>query len=195
MKEKLKKLTKNNYIYDYWKEEVEKLEQKDISIKIADFDYTIFSRDEQLEKEHGLQKNRWDLGPKYIIEKIGIKNFISKYYENRIFPKDILHKLDKKYDLILTAWVYEFQMAKLIAAKVDTYNHVITEYAEDKINAIIRYVIYTLQFIPEELIIYEDRPEYFVEYRDLIEDVLWVKLIINKVVMYWNNEVPSIEKI
>jgi len=63
-------------------------------------------------------------------------------------------------------------MAKLIAAKVDTYNHVITEYAEDKINAIIRYVIYTLQFIPEELIIYEDRPEYFVEYRDLIEDVL-----------------------
>jgi len=51
MKEKLKKLTKNNYIYDYWKEEVEKLEKRNITVRIADFDYTIFSRDEQLEKE------------------------------------------------------------------------------------------------------------------------------------------------
>jgi hypothetical protein len=52
-----------------------------------------------------------------------------------------------------------------------------------------------LKYIPNTIVIFEDRPQYFVEYRDLIEDVLWVNLIINKVIMDWNDSIPSIEEI
>jgi len=61
MKNKLKNLTTHNFIIDYWKDEIKKIEKKDIEINVADFDYTIFSRDEQLEKEKYLRENRGDL--------------------------------------------------------------------------------------------------------------------------------------
>ena len=186
MKEKLLKLTKNNYIIDYWKEQVKFLEKKDIELHIVDFDYTIFSRDEQLEKEEYLRKNRWDLWPKAIIENDWIHKFLEKYYNNTNFPTTILDKLNKKYDLIITAGVYEYQVSKLIACKLDDYNYIITESAKDKILEIIRYIIYKLKFIPSSINIYEDRPEYFKEYKDLIEDILGTKLNIYYVEMDWN---------
>jgi len=34
------------------------LKETEIELKIVDFDYTLFSRDEQLENEKELQKNR-----------------------------------------------------------------------------------------------------------------------------------------
>jgi len=43
--------------------------------------------------------------------------------------------------------------------------------------------------------LYEDRPEYFIEYRDLIEDVLETKLIIKKVVMHGNTGKMDIQEI
>jgi hypothetical protein len=48
---------------------------------------------------------------------------------------------------------------------------------------LIKYVIYKLKFIPSKITVYEDRPQYFIEYRDLIEDVLGTKLEIMYVEM------------
>jgi len=38
--------------------------------------------------------------------------------------------------------------------------------------AVIQYVIFELKYIPSEIIVYEDRPEYFIEYRELMESLL-----------------------
>ena len=195
MKNKLKNLTPHNFIIDYWKDEIIKLNKKDIEINVADFDYTIFSRDEQLEKEQYLRENRGDLWPKAISENWWINKYINIYYKNKNFPKNILEKFDIKYDLILTAWVYEFQIAKLIACNLWNYNFVITKNWEDKILELIRYIIYKLKFIPSKITVYEDRPQYFIEYRDLIEDVLWIKLKIMYVEMDWNDGYKKIEKV
>ena len=195
MKNKLKNLTPHNFIIDYWKEEIIKLNKKDIEINVADFDYTIFSRDEQLEKEQYLRENRGDLWPKAICNNWWINKYINTYYKNKNFPKNILEKFDIKYDLILTAWVYEFQIAKLIACNLCNYNFIITKNWEDKVLELIRYIIYKLKFIPSKITVYEDRPQYFIEYRDLIEDVLWTKLEIMYVEMDWNNGYKKIEKV
>ena len=195
MKNKLKNLTPHNFIIDYWKDEIIKLNKKNIEINVADFDYTIFSRDEQLEKEQYLRENRGDLWPKAISENWWINKYINIYYKNKNFPKNILEKFDIKYDLILTAWVYEFQIAKLIACNLWNYNFVITKNWEDKILELIRYIIYKLKFIPSKITVYEDRPQYFIEYRDLIENVLWTKLEIMYVEMDWNNGYKKIEKV
>jgi hypothetical protein len=48
----------------------------------------------------------------------------------------------------------------------------VTTNAEEKIIALIRYVIFDLKYIPTTIVVFEDRPQYFIEYRDLIEDVL-----------------------
>ena len=195
MKEKLKKLTPNNYIIDYWKDEIKNLEKKDTNLNVIDFDDTIFSREEQLEKEQYLRENRWDLWPKAVAENWGINIYIKKYYTNKNFPIEILDLLDKKYDLILTAWVYEFQIVKLNACNLWEYNFIITKNWEEKILEIIRYVIYKLKFIPSKIIVYEDRPQYFIEYKDLIENVLWTKLEIFYVEMDWNRGYKKIEKV
>ncbi|MDQ7009638.1 MAG: hypothetical protein Q9M94_05095 [Candidatus Gracilibacteria bacterium] len=195
MKNKLKNLTSNNYIIDYWFDEIKKLDKKDIEINITDFDYTLFSRDEQLEKEQYLRENRGDLGPKAIAKNGGINNYIKKYYLNKNFPKNILEKFDIRYDLVLTAGIYEFQVAKLIACDLDKYNFVITKNGEEKILELIKYIIYKLKFIPSKITVYEDRPKSFIEYRDLIEEVLGTKLEIMYVKMDGNNGYKKIEKV
>lgn len=194
-KEKLKNLTKNSFIIDYWKEEINNLKKNNLELKVADFDDTLFARKEQLENEKILRENRWDLWPVAIIENFWISNFIKKYYLNKNFPKNILEKFDIKNDLILTAWVYEFQISKLIACNLDKYNFVITKNWEEKILELIKYIIYKLRFIPSKITVYEDRPKYFIEYRDLIEEVLWTKLEIMYVEMDWNNWYKKIEKV
>ncbi len=195
MQNKLKNLTPNSWIIDYWKEAIINLEKKDININIADFDYTIFSRDEQLEKEKYLANNRGDLWPKSILDNGWINTFLEKYYINKKIPVEILNKLNKGNDLVLTAWIYEFQVAKLIACWLDEYNYIITPSWEEKVIALVRYILYTLRFIPSKITIYEDRPQYFIEYRDLLEDVLNCKIEIMYVEMDWNNWYKKIEKI
>jgi len=195
MQNKLKQLTPNSWIINYWKEAIINLKTKDININIADFDYTIFSRDEQLEKEKYLANNRGDLWPQSILDNGWINAFLKKYYNNRRFPTNILNKLSKENDLILTAWIHEFQVAKLIACWLDTYNYIITPSWEDKVIALVRYILYTLKFIPTQITVYEDRPEYFVEYRDLLEDILWCKIEIMYVEMDGNDGYKKIVKI
>lgn len=58
MKEQLKKLTNNYGLYDYWKQKVNSLEEKDKDIIISDFDDCIFCRKDQLEQSQLLRENR-----------------------------------------------------------------------------------------------------------------------------------------
>lgn len=177
------------------KNKVDSLEKRDTDLIIADFDDTIFSRKEQLEDSELLRNNRWDKWNEVMKNIIWFENMIKNYYLNKEFPTTITKKLRKNHDLILTAWVEEFQNLKLIACKLNDTNFKVVNNAEDKIIETIRYVLYTLKFIPSTIVVYEDRPKYFIEYKDLIEKVLWTKVIIKKVTMNWNNNDPIIEDI
>lgn len=195
MKEKLKKLTELYGIYDYWKKEVSWLEKKDINFIMTDFDATLFSRDEQLEKSELIRSNRWYAWRKVMINEIWLEKYINDWIIWRELPTDIISQMDPGRDIILTAWIHEHQIAKIKACWFDNFKIVVTPEWEDKILATIRYVIFELWYIPRSITIFEDKPEHFIEYRDLIEDVLWTKLIIKKVVMNGNSTAPSIETI
>jgi len=195
MKEKLKNITPYNGLYDYWKTEVNLLTKKDETFDVMDLDDTLFSVKERIESDEIFKLNRWEKWNLLIANQIGIKNIIHKYYTNKVYHKGIINSVTKHKSLILTAGLREYQEEKVRAMWISDYSMLVTTNAEEKIIALIRYVIFNLKYIPSTIVVFEDRPQYFIEYRDLIEDVLWVKLIINKVVMDWNDSVPNIEEI
>jgi hypothetical protein len=123
-----------------------------------------------------------------------IDTMIKKYYYWKIFPKTITSKLRVNHDLILSAWVKEFQEAKLKATWLDKFNYIIVEHAKEKTNELIRYVIEDLGFIPNKITIYEDRPDYFIENKKFIEEFLWTKLEIMFVEMNGNDKEAKITK-
>jgi len=172
-----------------------KLEKKESIFRICDFDDTLFGRSDQLAWEEMLRLNRGEAGNTIITNTLGIENFIAKYYKWKSYPKDILSQLDKKSDLILTAWLTELQHMKVQSAGLWEYNLKVVESGEKKILEALRYIIFELQYIPSEIVVYEDRPQYFIEYRELIEWVLWTKLTIIYVEMDRNDGYKKIEEI
>jgi hypothetical protein len=123
-----------------------------------------------------------------------IDNLIKKYYAWKNYPKTITSQL-KKYDLILTVWVKELQEAKLKATWLDKINYIVVEHWVEKPDKLVQYVIEDLKFIPKKIVIYEDRPDYFIEKKSFIEEYLWTNLEIMFVEMVSNNKEPKIKKI
>ena len=143
-----------------------------------------------------MRENRWNLGSKAVIEIMGLQNYLEKYFIGKNFPKTIIGLMDKKRDVIMTTWPYEYQLEKIrTCGLLDDYNVIITAKSPEKIVETIRYVLYWLKYIPSEITVYEDRPENFIEYRDLIEEVLGVKLNIKKVSMRGYDEEVLIEDV
>lgn len=170
-------------------------EKKDIDLIISDFDDTIFCRNEQLEKSELLRTNRWNAWNDIILSTIGLENYINEFYKWKKFPDDIISKMNKDYDLILTAWYKVLQDAKLKATNlINNLNYIVVEKAEDKILETIRYIIEDLWFIPQKITVYEDRPQYFIENKDTIENFLDTKLEVIFVEMNDNYSSPKIKK-
>jgi hypothetical protein len=196
MRDKEKELINIGWVYDFWLDSRDKLDKKDIELNVVDFDYTLFSRDEELEKEEELKNNRWDKWPEFIFKNIWMSNFLDKYYKNKNIPKSIISKMTTKYDIILTAWQYEFQIAKInLCSPLNDFKVIVTKDWKSKIISLIRYVLFELKFVPNKIRIYEDRPEYFVEYREFLENTLWTEIEIMKVEMNWNKNEPKITKL
>jgi hypothetical protein len=124
-----------------------------------------------------------------------IDTMIKKYYIWKSFPKTITSKLRINHDLILSAWVKEFQEAKLRATWLLKFNYAIVDYAKKKPDELIRYIVEDLKFIPNKITIYEDRVDHFVEKKEFIEEFLWTNLEIMFVEMISNDEEPKITKI
>ena len=160
---------------------------------VADFDDTIFSREEQLNKEKILRENRWDAWNKVMKDILGFEYMIKNYYKNKTFPKSIISKM-KENDIILTAWMKDYQKLKQKACWLENIKMIVVEKAEQKIEKLIEYVK-NLDFIPDLIEIYEDRPKYFLEYKDVIENVLKTKVGIYYVEMNGNKWYKKIELI
>lgn len=177
------------------KKKKNKLEKKDIDLIITDFDNTIFCRNEQLKDSELLRNNRWKKWNDVIKSLIWIDNFINKYYKDKKHPISISSKLKEKYDLILTAWDKETQTKKIKATKLNKINHIIVEKAEYKIIETIKYIINHLWFIPSKITIYEDRPDFFIEHKDFLENFLETKIKIMFVEMKNNEKNPIIKEV
>lgn len=171
------------------------LEKKDIDLIITDFDDTIFSRKEQLKADPNLLIYRWQDWNNYIKYTIWIDKFVDKFYKNKNYPKTIIKKLRKNHDLILTAWMEEFSNEKIKATGLDVYNYIVVEHAYMKILETIKYVVNKLWFIPNKITVYEDRLQFFIENKELIETFLWTKLELIFVEMIDNETEPKIKKI
>lgn len=191
----ISELTEQLWLIDFYREEAQKLAKKNSDLIVSDLDDTIFSRYEQIKNEPELQIRRWYEGNKYMINHIGINPMIEKYYFWKEYPKDIVSKLNSKSSLILTAWVIEYQQKKYEVLGLQSFPIRIVWEWKDKILEIIRYVLFELKYIPKNIIIYEDRPQFFLEYRMLIEECLGTKLIIYLVEMNRNDWYKKIELI
>lgn len=169
------------------------LERKNINFLISDFDDTIFSTKEVIEKD--VRKwRRWEEWNIFIKENIWYENFVKMFYENKIFPKNIIKNLAKN-DLILTAWDEELQNLKIKATWLENINLKVVKSASEKPFEMVKYIVEKLKFIPKEIHIYEDRPEFFLEAKQEIENFLNTKIKIFLVEMNWNETEPKIKEL
>jgi hypothetical protein len=188
-------LTERVGLVDFYIHEASLLEKKESTLRICDFDDTIFWRRDQLASEEMLRLNRWDAGTTIITNTLWIEKYMHKYYKGVNYPKDIISLLNKESDVILTAGMKELQYMKIQATGLQDYNLRIVNNWEEKILETIRYFLLELKYIPSEIIVYEDRPQFFVKYRELIEWVLGTKLTIMCVEMDWNDGYKKIEEL
>ena len=159
---------------------------------IADFDDTIFAREEQLSNEKILRENRWDKWTKIMKEVLGFDYMINNYYKNKNFPKKIIDKINNNQWIVLTAWNSEYQLLKQKACKLDFIEFIVVEKAEQKPEKLIEY--FKQNNIEADLIeVYEDRPNYFIENKEIIEKELNTKINIYYVEMDWNRGYKKIE--
>jgi len=195
LKEIITWLTDRVGLIDFYLGQASKLKKVESTLRICDFDDTLFGRRDQLEQEEMLRLNRGAAGITIITNTLWIQWYMDKYYAGVHIPTDIISMLDKDTDIILTAWMKELQYMKIQTIGLQDYNLKIVDAWPDKILETIRYVLFELWYIPSEIIVYEDRPQYFIEYRELIEWVLWTKLTIMYVEMDGNDGYKKIAEI
>ena len=196
LKEKIFWLTDRIGLVDFYLEEIKKLEKRDSKFIICDIDDTLLCRERLAIEEPLLKENRGQAGNDVVINHFGIHNIIDRFYANQNAPQDIIDLMKENEDnLILTAWIPEYAQMKARAWNFDSFPIRVVYAGEDKILETIRYILFDLKYIPSEIIVYEDRPEYFVEYRDFLEEILWTRLTIMYVEMNGNNGYKKIEAI
>ena len=178
----------------FLEKEKNKLEKSEENIIITDLDDTIFSTKE-IRKANFMEWKRWNEGNIFLKEKYWLQKLINNFYKNKAFPNAIISKLKENKDLILTTWMYELQIMKIKELKLDNFNYIITSKAEEKILALLKYIILGLKYLPKKITIYEDRPHFFIYFKELIENFLETKIEIIYVKMDWNNVEPKLEKI
>lgn len=97
-------------------------------------------------------------------------------------------------NLILTAWIPYLQEKKLKYSWLkDKYNYEIVNKNSDKIKRLIIYVI-KLWYVPNEIIVYEDKPEKFYESWKFLAELFKTKVTVKKQKINENNISETIEQ-
>lgn len=156
------------------------------TLNVLDFDDTMYSRHMQLQLPI-LQDNRWVLW-NYVIENIlGSKNVLEQFYSSEYAVKRLLWVLwgsNELHDaIILTAWQQDWQTQKCKAIGLNTWEVPISivEKSSEKPRRLIEYII-SLGYIPGKIIVYEDRPEYFLELWEGLSKLLkWVEIVVDRI--------------
>jgi len=120
---------------------------------------------------------------------------IDNYHAGKDFPQDIVQQMKPESSVILTAGYPEYQHAKVRGIGLGNFPVEVVLEGKDKILATIRYIFYKLKYIPSKIVVFEDRPEYFVKYRSLIEEIFNTELTVMYVQMDGNRGYRIFEEI
>lgn len=144
-------------------------------------------------REAVAKMNEWDVNNNY-------QKFVKDFYwdksdwENILWLvkniQELIYSQEDGTNLILTAWNEILQKEKIDAVKIDCGKNSnidlkIVEKSSQKIKELIDYIL-EIWYIPEQIDIYEDRPEYFIEYGKVLAELFWTKINVHKVMI--NNE-------
>ena len=187
--------TCNTGLVDSFVFESRRLIKLQITHIISDLDDTLCSRRAQMRNEPLLKENRGEAWNAIVFNEIWAHDFILEHYEWIGIPQDILTKMDENNSLILTAGIRILQELKIRSLWLDYLNYTVVPHGEDKILETIYHILFDLKYIPEIIEVYEDRPHYFLKYRDLIETCLWTKLKVFLVEMNGNQWYKKIEEL
>jgi len=133
---------------------------------------------EKLSKEE--LKNAYRLFAEDYYKKEGLINNLNE------FIKDIVWNTKLKTNLILTAGDKYLQEEKLRSTWLSYVPYKVVEKHWQKVKTILFHIL-ELWYIPKKINIYEDKPEIFYKYWQIISNILWTELVINKIKINDNN--------
>lgn len=191
----MSELTHNGFFTRRFLEEVERLPKVDGKFIISGLDETLFCRDELKANEPLLQENHNDAINRIIKFQLWIPYITAKYYQWKNGPKDIISLMNPNNSVILTTWFEDIQRAKLQALWISNIPLVVVKNEKEKILCTLQYILYQIKYIPSEIVVYEDTPRFFVEYKELIEWIFGSKLTVMQVEMNGNLGYDKIEEI
>lgn len=174
----------------------------EITLNMLDFDDTLHSRSRQLQMPL-LQDNRGLEWNRVLKEVIWYQKVLEDFYTHNHVIRRLLGVIEKQSSthkaFILTAGETNWQMAKCESVWINNYEVPIevVEKGSDKPRKLLEYII-ALGYIPWKIIIYEDRPEYFLESGAALSKMLqWTEIVVDKVVLsQWttSRQIESIEQ-
>lgn len=138
--------------------------KKDVVLNVLDFDDTLYSRFNQLQ-EPIFQDNRWSEWNR-VIRQIWIDNFVNKFYKKTWAVIKLLRILENQNhnhrSIILTAWENDLQELKCEAVWIAWNKPKVVVVKESK-NKPMKMLLEILEswYIPGKIIVYEDRPDFF----------------------------------
>ncbi len=188
-------LTHNEFFTRRFLEEVARLPKIDGKFIVSGLDETIFCRNELKQNEPLLKENPEEAINRLIKFQLGIPYIIAKYYQWKQAPKDIISLLSPNNSVFLTTGFEDIQKAKLDALWISHIPLVVHKEEKDKILSTIQYILYQIKYIPTEIVVYDDKPRFFLEYKELIEWIFWCTLTVMQVEMDGNNGYKKIEEI
>lgn len=159
------------------------------TLDVVDLDDNLYTRFNSLQYKD-LSDKRWDSWNEEIVNNQGWYNT----YANKNYNKSgsvskmvdvILKNSINNESIILTAWVKEFQEAKLTNIWLDKLNDglLVVDKSSEKPKKLFEYIIHDLGYIPNYVNIFDDRVTYFKILWPIISKILWSKLIVNEVIL------------
>lgn len=172
---------------------IQKLNQLQLHIwsklDVVDIDDTLWSRYNTLQYKD-LSDKRWDLWNKDIVENQGwYLEFAKNNYNWSSSVKEMVDIIvagnENNKSIVLTAWVKEFQEAKLSNMWLGKVNKwmLVVDKSSEKPKKLFEYIINDLGYIPNYVNIFDDRVTYFNILWPIISKILWSKLIVNEVML------------
>ncbi len=159
--------------------------KKEVVLNVLDFDDTLYSRFNQLQSSL-YQDNRWNEWNK-LIRQNGIDNFIKKFYKKTWAVLKLFKILENQNhnhrSIILTAWENDLQLLKCEAIWI-VWNKpkiVVVKESKNKPMKMLSEIIESW-YIPWKIIVYEDRPEFFLwnNWKTLAK-MLWIEIVVDHI--------------
>lgn len=138
--------------------------KKEIVLNVLDFDDTLYSRFNQLQ-DPLFQDNRWSDWNR-VLRQVWIDNFVNKFYKRSWAVLKLLKIIENQNynhrSIILTAWEMDLQKLKCEAVWIECNKPKVVIVKESK-NKPMKMLLEILEswYIPGKIIVYEDRPEFF----------------------------------